>query len=83
MSNGGNEAPGSESSKQLDDISSMLAENEMERGLVGVETEDILREALTSPARPNPQLEADEMFGYDSDERLARTSSLRAGYNGP
>lgn len=50
MSDGGNEAPGLESSKQLDDISSILAENEIEKGPIGVGMEDIFRDAAMSPA---------------------------------
>lgn len=71
VSGGGNEAPGLESSKQLDDISSILAENEIEKGPLGVGTEDIFRDATLSPARPDLQSEVDEMFGEDSDERVA------------
>jgi NAD(P)H-flavin reductase len=71
VSEGGNEAPGLESSKQLDDISSILAENEIEKGPTGVGTEGIFRDAVMSPARPDLQSEVDEMFGQDSDERVA------------
>lgn len=71
VSDGGNEAPGLESSKQLDDISSILAENEIEKGPIYVGTEDIFRDAAMSPARPDLQSEVDELFGEDSDERVA------------
>ena len=71
VSDGGNEARGLESSKQLDDISSILAENEIEKEPIGVGTEDIFRDAAMSPARPDLQSEVDEMFGEDSDERVA------------
>lgn len=71
VSNWGNKAPGLESSKQVDDISSIFAENEIKKGPICVGTEDILKDVVMSPARPDLQSEVGEMFGADSDERVA------------
>lgn len=53
VSNGGNEAPGLESSKQVDDISSIFAENEIKKGPICVGTEDGFGDLVMSPARPD------------------------------
>lgn len=66
-----NVAPGSESCKQLDDISSIFTESKSEKGPIGIGAEDIFRDAEISPAPPDLQSEVDEMLGKDSDERVA------------
>lgn len=48
-----------------ENILSILADNEIEKGPRGVRTEDIFRDAAMSPARPDLQSEVDEMFGED------------------
>lgn len=59
---GGNEAPRLESSTQLDDISLILAENEIKKGPICVGTEDGFGDVVMSPARPDLQSEVDK-FG--------------------
>lgn len=53
VSDGANEAPRLESSKQLDDISLILAENKIKKGLICIGTEDGFGDVVMSPARPD------------------------------